>query len=334
MLTKDDVRALVNDLLTMEARELLLQRRPDEYYGWVAPTNDSPGYWIGEQALREKRQAIADVEEALRMANLQASVADSTTEHYAALCKQRSELEATLHDLQLSYSALDSKINAAVEARRDFLIAKRAAKLFVDYYSRAVRLPLNVYVPSVPSDLRKYILRQRAKGVNSPLSTVLLYLVVKNTREHALEHQVNAITGESYLANIPLALASLDLEHDESKPSRQRREVMRALAEEKAAEVAHQNHDPRDALADFHYHGLPEQLGALWIDRNENCCQTCEQPLKTRLIFHAGGYRYAVVCSNYRKGCYIEPMTPPKPTRKEAKDYALVEWAVQSTKAA
>ena len=319
MLTKNDVRSTVHALLREDATAAFLSGDPDAFYGWVKPkTLDDgtvvPGYWLGtaEKAASDHAVAMARIDHERTPADL------DLAERYAAAVRAR--------------DALEHEVEHQITFRREVFIERRVAKEFITAYRKASVLNWNLYHPAIPEDLREYVQRQRARGAVAPTSVVLLYLLVQSTIEHGRTFQVNAPTGENHLVNIPLARTDLDIEAVENEPSKQRRQYIKALQAVRAAETrapAHANGDRRDALADFEYHGLPEQLGALWIDKADGC-PTCGQPLQVKMVHAQHGFRYATVCANYRKGCTNIPKTPIYTTRRAVRDHAVVEWACAS----
>jgi hypothetical protein len=125
----------------------------------------------------------------------------------------------------------------------------------------------------------------------------------------------------------------LDIDESEGNARREKRAYIRELqakAIRDRATPSHENLDPRDALADFEYDGLPEQRGVLWLDKShDNSCYRCKQGLRVRIVHAAPGYRWAKVCPNYQNNpeCHYEEVSPMRATRKELWDWAAVEMA-------
>lgn len=334
MLTKTDVRAMVHALLAEQVADAFLRKQPDEYYGYVPPQTRKdgttvPGYWLGEP---DKQAAKA----AMQQARIDFDCAVTTLEHtdpanaFHAVARAQADAAAAAYYASVRrYEDVALTADRAIEARRQLIIERRVAKLFYRMYQRACKFDWDLYNPAIPEDLRRYVIRQRQRGVMSPTSIVLLYLITQHTIEHGEDFQQLAMSGQDYLVTNPLVTADLDIEAVENEPSKQRKQYLKALQYQLAYEAkppAHENYDQRDALADFEYHGLPEQLGALWLDKDGGC-EKCGTPMRVKMIHAKGGYRYATVCSNYRTGCYLDPQSPIFATRREVRDWAIVEWA-------
>jgi len=332
MLTKDTVRHLVHQLLSDQVEQELLSKNPDMYYGWVAPATDpetgttTPGYWLGEADVAQAEYRVVTAELQLNGVSARLDEADPST---------LAAVEAAKANLRRAIAAVDearSYAERTIEARRHQVINRRVAKRFIQYYRKATTLNWKLYDPAIPEGLRNYALRQLARGPIAPTSIVLLYLIIESTRQHGAEFQTQSLTAYNYLADNPLATAALDIDVPENLPSRAKRAYIRELQAEAIRArkgPAHQNYDPRDVLADFEYHGLPEQLGAMWITKDADCCDHCKQGLRVRMVHAGSGYRYAKVCPNYQEDthCHYELMSPARASRKQLRDWAIVEWA-------
>lgn len=332
MITKQTIRDSVHFILAQRAEAYLLNKNPDVYYGWVAPAQDPetgkevPGYWLGEQDERnaEHRKAMA------YGAVLQAERACRANEPNAD--KRLALAEAGLKAAEQHLDEVRSYRERTIESRRNLLVDRMVAKLFIREYRKSVALEWDLYNPAIPENLRNYVVRQLARPIG-PTSRVYLYLLVQETIQHGEEFTVEAVTAYDYLADNPLVTKMLDIDVPEDQPSAQRRAYVRELqakAIRDRQEPAHPNMDPRDILADFEYDGLPEQLGAMWIDKSpENSCPKCKQGLRVRMVHADVGYRWAKVCPNYADQieCHNEFVSPARATRKELRDWAAVEYA-------
>jgi hypothetical protein len=339
MITKDDVRQLVHTMLAEQIEAELLYRDPDTYYGWVAPAHDpetgrkTPGYWIGQSDIEEATYQVHLAEHNLERADNRLDPTDPASVASRAAAAQN--LTAARQRLDEATTFAD---RMAYE-RRQQVINRRVAKRFLRYHRKALVLDWKLHHPSIPESLRNYTLRQLARKPIAPTSLVFLYLIIESTREHGADFQTESLTTYNYLADNPLAVAALDIDVPENAPSKAKRAYIRELQAEairERQEPAHANRDPRDVLADFEYHGLPEQLGAMWINKDDNCCDQCRQGLRVRMIHSGSGYRYAKVCPNYRQNakCHYETLSPVRETRKALKDWATVEWAADQAQVA
>lgn len=333
MLSKEDVRQAVTALLRLQVEKRLLAKQPDEYYGWVAPATDpetgeaTPGYWLGEadeqQALRRVESATADYQGACRRA-----WGDRDTEE---LQRDIRAAEAVLAAAKANLDEVRSYRERIVEARREELIQRLVARRFVREHRRAKAAEWHLYHPAVSQQLRTYIQLQLARGPLAPVSFVLLWLILQDTIQHGESFQTEALTAYDYLVDNPLATSSLDIDEPEFAVNKQRLAYLRELQAQAIRDrqaPAHENLDSRDLLADFEYHGLPERLGALWIEKGE-CCEHCHQGVRMRIVHEGAGYRYAKVCPNYRDDtqCTYDPCSPLRSTRAELRTWAQVELA-------
>jgi hypothetical protein len=328
MMSKHDVREVVAYLLRQQAEDALQRKNPDVYYGWVPPIDDQPGYWLGEadEKNAEYQLTLAEI-------GYKAAAENTWTDPDNADLLRALELAAVRRDdARAKLDDVKAYRDRVIEARREHLINRRVGKLFLKTYRKAVSLDWDLYNPALPESLREYVLRQRSRPLG-PTSVVFLYLVVQSALEHGADFQTDALTGYDYLADNPLATCLLDVDlTEDDAPAKQRRVYIRELQAQAIRDrkpPAHENKDPRDVLADFEYHGLPEQLGAMWISKDDNCCQQCKQGLRVRMIHCGTGYRYATVCPNFADNaqCHYELESPEFSTRKALKQWASVEWA-------
>lgn len=328
MISKSDLRDAVHFILRQEAEDALLRKNPDVYYGWVPPTDDEPGYWLGAA---DEQQAEYQLD--LAQVAYKAACENTWSDTDNVELQRAVDLAAARRDAaQAKLDEVKAYRERVVEARREQLINRRVAKLFMKTYRKATTLDWDLYDPSIPDSLRNYVLRQLARGPLAPTSMVFLYLTVQSTKQHGEDFQTEALTAYDHLVDNPLATAMLDIDVDDDEPSKQRRAYIRELQAQAVRDrraPAHENKDPRDVLADFEYHGLPEQLGAMWISKDENCCQHCKQGLRVRMVHSGGGYRYATVCPNFAEDrlCHFETESPEFSSRKALRQWATVEWA-------
>jgi hypothetical protein len=324
MISKDAIRDAVYALLYEDANALLARRDPDAFHGWVP---GEPGHWLGQAEEDEARYRVAVAESQYRDA-----VNDSWSDPDNPAVKARVEAaQARQVEAQEALEQVQRYNQDLLAARRATLIHRLVARLFVRNYRRATRLEWDLYNPAVPDSLRRYVSRQLARGELAPTSMVFLYLILRDTVKHGMDYQTEAITGYDYLVDNPLVRGYLDIDATEDEPSRQRREYIRELQAQAIRDrvfTGHANKDPRDLLADFEYAGLPEQLGAMWIDKTD-ACPHCSQGVRIRMVHSGKGYRYAKVCPNYREDpqCAYETLSPVLETRKALRDWAAVEFA-------
>jgi hypothetical protein len=331
MLSKNDIRDAVHFLLREEAEASLLRKDPDVYYGWVPPTDEHDGYWLGEA---DERSAEYQLD--LALVGLKAAGENTWSDpENPALVTAYELAKARVESCRTALDDVKAYRDRVISGRREQLINRRVAKLFLKTYRKAVKLDWDLYNPAIPQSLRDYCLRQLARGPLAPVSVVFLYLSVQSTLEHGADFQTEAITGQDYLIDNPLVSGGLDIDVPEDAPkAKQRRAYIRELQAQAIRDrraPAHENRDPRDVLADFEYHGLPEQLGAMWINKDENCCDHCKQGVRVRMIHTSSGYRYATVCPNFRDEprCHYELESPEFETRKALREWAMVEYATK-----
>jgi len=339
-ITREQVQQSVYVILRQQAETLLLQKTPDEYYGWVPPTLDkktkrvtTPGYWLGEQDDVRARQAVADAEaQVVHTKRLQRRA------HYEHQYAPAEDAAVAQAEEQLSiaqaHAARIQQINAlAITKRRELLIEKKAQSLFIALYRRAMTLKWNLYHPSVSDDLRRYLQFWRKDPHLTPSSVVFLYVTLLETIAHGDSHQTEAISGNDYMAAIPLVRARLNVNACEDQPSRADREYIKALRTQLAYDTrpdAHENLDRRDVLADWRYDGLPDQLGSLWLDKNDGHeCENCHEKLTTKTVHSPKGYALAETCPNHidRPGCTHRPLTPRFATKTDLRDHLCLQWA-------
>lgn len=319
MMTKDDVRNTVYSMLYLEVEEAFASKQPDRYNGWVPEHVDphtgvvTPSHWLGESDLKA-------AEHQLTLAELRAKHASEA---------EQAEADAHVTACQDRLDECKAHVERMVAGYRHRLIDRFVAKRFLTLYRKAKALDWNLYDPSIPDNLRKYVKRQLDRGVG-PVSLVFLYLVVTSTQDHGANFQTESLTTYDYLADNPLAVASLDIDVSERHPAVRKAYVreLRADAIRDRVAPAHPNLDPRDVLADFEYHGLPEQLGSMWIDKDHGCAN-CKQGIRTRIIHHGAGYRWATVCPNYQRNpnCHYDLKSPLMETRQQARDWAYEQLA-------
>ena len=333
MLSKDDVRQAVTAMLREEVEARFLAKEPDMYYGWVAPALDpetdevTPGYWLGAADEAQARQRVEAAEaEYQAAARIQWHDPDNP-----ALQRNVDLALAARQAAQANLDETRSYRERLIEGRREQLISRLVAKRFVRTYRLALVGEWELYHPAVPHDLRMYITRQLARTPLAPTSIVFLWLTLQDTIRHGEAHQTEAVTAYDHLVDNPLAVSSLDIDVPEDQPSAQRRAYLRELQAQAIRDrqpPAHENLDRRDILADFEYHGLPEQLGALWITKDEECPH-CHQGVRVRMVHEGAGYRYVKVCPNYahNERCLYDPCSPLRASRKDLRDWATVEWA-------
>jgi hypothetical protein len=331
MISKTELRDAVAALLCMEAEAQLLRALPDVYYGWVPPTDEVPGHWLGEADERQAQYQL-DLAQVAYKAAAERTWSDSENEDLQQALRlaeaARDAARATLDEVRTHRDRL-------VDAYRTQVLNRRVASLFLKTYRKAIALDWNLYHPAIPESLRAYAQRQLARGPLSPVSVVFLYLSVQSTIEHGEEFQTEAITGYDYLVDNPLAtcLLNIDVPEDGSERALRRAYVkeLQAKAIRDRRADAHENKDPRDVLADFEYHGLPEQLGAMWISKDENCCSHCKQGVRVRMIHSGGGYRYATVCPNFQDDpqCHYEIESPEFSSRKALRSWAMEQVATE-----
>lgn len=335
MLSKDDVRHAVSALLRLEVEDRLQRKLPDVYYGWVSPTADPetgkevPGYWMGDADIKQAEYRLAMAQVRCRAVNHTTWSDDEADE----MRRAQAQADAAVAEAARNLEEVRAFTERAIEARREQLINRRVAKLFLKTYRKAVTMEWDLYNAAVPDSLRRYIQRQLARTPLAPTSVVFLWLVLESTIAHSDDFQTEAITAYNHLASNPLAVAALDIDVPEDEPSAVHRAYVRELQVEAIRDrrkPAHENLDRRDILADFEYHGMPEQLGAMWIEKGESCPH-CKQGLRVRMVNDGPGYRYAKVCPNYAEDaqCSYDPLSPMRATRRELRDWALVEWATE-----
>lgn len=333
MLTKQQVRDAVYALLYQDCEQRLLAKNPDRYYGWVEESVHPdtgevvPAHWLGEQDVKDAEYAAAVAAERVRL-----------TAQFTWANPDDAELLAQYDAARTAAAAAATRVDE-VRSYRDRVVAEKrqqvvdrmVARQFVRVHRLAsvVNWAEQLYNPAVPESLRRYVAKQLTRGPLAPVSLVFLYLTVQSTLEHADDFQVEAVTGYDYLADNPLAVSSLDINTPEDAPaSRQRRAYVRELQASAIRDrmaPAHENHDPRDLLADFEYHGLPEQLKALWITKDEDAsCPHCQQGVRVRTIHDGAGYRLARVCPNYAhdRQCLYDLLSPCLATRRQVRDWA------------
>jgi len=329
MLSKNDIRDAVNFLLRQEVEASLLRQNPDLYYGWVEPTEEQDGHWLGEA---DERSAEYQLD--LALVGYKAAAENTWSDPDNAELQRALDLaQARVDSCRQALDEVKAHRDRLVEARREQYIARRVARLFVKTYHKATRLEWNLYHPAIPQSLREYCQRQLARGPLAPVSIVFLWLTIQSTLEHGEDFQTDAITGEDYLADNPLVTCTLNTNVLETQSQAKHRRAyikelqLQAIRDRRAP--AHENLDPRDVLADFEYHGLPEQLGAMWIDKPDNCCEQCKQGVRVRMIHTSKGYRYCTVCPNFQDDprCTYEPLSPAFSTKKALKQWADVELA-------
>lgn len=354
-ITREQVQQFVHIHLREQAETFMLNKTPDEYYGWVPPETEShdsptlgttvtvitPGHWLGEGDEIRARQAVTDAERLVTVAK--ATLVQAQYEYDSADAEQ-AELDRAQAALRNAKAHLDHtcQVNAyAIEKRRELMIERTAARLFRQNYRVAMTVKWNLYHPAISNDLRRYLKLWSAKRKTlSPSSVVYLYLVMLETIAHGEEFQTNAITGLNYLAQIPLVRSGLDVNACEDQPSLADRQYIDALQSQLRIDLrpdAHESGDRRDARADFQYDGLPDQLGALWLDKNDgNECPTCMDKLVTKTVHSPLGYALAEVCPNHRTrpGCTHRPLTPRFTTKMQLRDHLCIEWALAQTQSA
>ncbi len=341
-ITREQVQQAVYAILRQRAEETILAKTPDEYYGWVPPKKNEqgtvtiPGHWLGEQHETTAKQAVADAEARLAEAKRELHRAryehDNWNVEEAVLVQATAQLTHARD--QLSHV---QRVNAlAIEKRREDMIERRAKRLFLELYRRATTLQWNLYHPAISQDLRRYIKYWREQPGLTPTSVVFLYIVLLETIAHGEMYQTDAITGYDYMAKIPLVRSTLDVNAAEDEPSRADREYTRALQTQIKYDLrpdAHENGDRRDVLADWQYDGLPEQLGALWLDKNDGHeCRNCHEKLVTKTVHNPKGYALAEVCPNHKHkaGCTHRPLTPRFETKTALRDHLCIEWAMST----
>lgn len=348
-ITREQVQQFVHIHLREQAETFLLNKSPDEYYGWVPPVTEShvsptlgetitvvsPGHWLGERDELIARQAVIDAERhlgvataALTRAKYDYENADPEQVVFDAACTALTHAKAHLERTYL-VSAY------AIEKRRALVIERDAARLFKQHYRLAMTTTWDLYHAAISNDLRRYLkFWSKKRTTLSPSSVVYLYLVLLDTIQHGESFQTTAITGLNYLAQIPLVRSGLDVNACEDEPSLADRQYVNALQSELRIDMrpdAHENGDRRDARADFQYDGLPDQLGALWLDKNDgNECPTCGDKLTTKTVHSPRGYALAEVCPNHksRAGCTHRPLTPRFDTKTQLRDHLCIEWAL------
>jgi hypothetical protein len=321
MLTKHTIRDTVYAMLRTDAEELLARQSADFYHGW----DDVTGRWLGQEEL----------ERALHQETLAELFYNTTSSEYDADCQdKRSALEVATYRLEQARERVwevQAYNQRLVEARREQVLHRRVAKMFLRAYRRARSLEWDVYHPSVPESLRSYVQRQLGRGTLSPTSMVFLWLTLADTVKHGEDFQTEAITGCNHLLENPFVRASLNIDAPEDKPTEERRQYVRELQAQMVRdrrERAHESYDPRDALSDFQYDGLPDQLGAMWIDKDD-ACPRCQQGLRIRVLHSGVGYRFVKACPNYADDaeCNYEALSPVVATRKALHEWAAAEWA-------
>jgi hypothetical protein len=334
MLSKKDVRAAVHALLFDMEHDALLRRNPDIYHGWVAPVvdeetgEDTPGYWLGEADERQAEYRLDLAEVAYKTAceatwsNPDDVKTQQAADHARAL---RDEAKAQY------YTTKDHRARVVAD-RRNIVLERRVASRFVKTYRKSMALDWDLYHTAIPESLRRYVMRQLSRPL-SPTSRVFLWLTVQDTIKHGDEFQTEALTAHDYLADNPLVQSYLDIDVPEDEPSRAQRAYVRELQAQAVRDrmaSGHENKDSRDILKDFEYHGLPEQLGAMWIDKGEEQCPHCQQGVRVRMIHSGSGYRYAAVCPNYKDNtqCRFDEVSPKMSSRKALRDWAVVEAAL------
>lgn len=333
MLSKTDIRDSVHFMLRQQADATLYRKNPDVYHGWVPPQTDpntgkvTPGHWLGaaDEELADQR---------LQLAKIAYKDADQATwgNDDPALAKAAKLAEAKVQAAEQRLAEAREHRERLVDGRREQLLNRKIARLFLRAYRESLNLDWDLYNPSVPESLRRYVQRQLSRPLG-PTSRVYLYLLVKDTIQHGEDFQTESLTAYNHLADNPLAVASLDIDVADDEPSRQRRAYVRELQAQAIRDrqpPAHANLDPRDVLADFEYHGLPEQLGAMWITKDgPECCPNCKQQTKVRMVHAGTGFRWADVCPNYRtnKNCRYDVKSPVLESRKALRDWAAVEVA-------
>lgn len=343
-ITREQVTTLVYAHLRERAEAIILANTPDLYYGWRPAKIDKdtgaivrPAGWIGEEDERRARQAVRDANEQLRRATVAQQAAryyhDETPDEDAAVAAATGLL---VHQERELTQVLDV-VTKQIERYRERCIESLANKLFKRTYRRAMNLEWDVYHPAIDNDLRRYVkFWHKKKDQLTPSSVVFLYLIIEESITHAEQFGTTAISGENYLAKIPLVRAGLDVRAAEDEPSLADRQYVDAWQEQlryAARPDAHENGDKRDSLADFVYDGLPEQLGALWLDKNDGHeCPNCHEKITQRTVHNTKGYAIAEVCPNYKHkaGCTHRPLTPRFATKMQLRDHLCIEWALGS----
>lgn len=339
--TREQIQQTVYALLRQKAEEVILSKQPDEYYGYVPPKVDKttgqqiePGYWLGEGDETRAKQAVADAE--YHLAHAKAERRRAAYEHDTCNVEDAVLVQATeqLRCAQDHLSRVRRVNDLAIEKRRELLIEKKAQALFLALYRRATKLEWNLYHPAVSDDLRTYIEFWRKQPGLTPSSLVFLYITLLETIDHGDSHQTEAISANDFMARIPLVRSRLDINATEDQPSRSDREYVKALRAQLAYDTrpdAHENGDRRDVLADWRYDGLPDQLGALWLDKNDGHeCDNCHEKLTKKTVHSPKGYALAEVCPNHKEkpGCTHRPLTPRFATKTELRDHLCIQWAL------
>lgn len=339
-ITRDQVQQCVYVILRERAEDIILRKQPDEYYGWVPDQYTKDGelveraHWIGERDETTAKQALADAQRHLARCQRDQQEAryfhETTPVEDAVLTQAKVQLcEAEAHLAKVQH------VNAlAITKRRELMIERKAKNLFLRLYQKARAVPWDLYHPAVSTDLRRYLTFWKDKPGLTPSSVVFLYLVLQETIAHGESHQVDAITGYDHLAKIPLMRARLDVEACEDEPSRADQEYVRALQAQMRYDArpdAHENGDRRDVLADWQYDGLPDQLGALVLDKNDGHeCANCHEKITTKTVHSPKGYAVAEVCPNHKTkaGCTHAPVTPRFATKTQLREFLCLQWAL------
>ena len=348
---KVTMAAYVRILLTEKAQDIYLRNHEFDYYGWIAkkvpkeldhlPHVDR-GHWLGAAQEEKARQLVVDAEDVVDQARAVAAGLRKQDAEYGAAHATLAKARQQLEDARTHLDEVLTKIQRAIELRRQFRLDKLVSKLFLRYFHRARKLEWNLYDTRLPAGLREYLLIQLRNQKLSPTALVFLWLVVEENLDHGNVFQLKGLGATDYLAQHALAVSSLDINASEDKPSAMERDYVREL-QRPDAEPAHENLDPRTSALDHIYDGLPS-LGVLGgRDEDtvapddprrtpiERTCPTCGTFWKDRTISLRGRYYLVQACDNYATTCRFERLTSGFATRKELNDHLRVHAELRAS---
>lgn len=309
---RDTIQHYVRILLEEKARDVLLRKHEDYYYGWV-DEGDNTGHWLGAAHEHRAKQYLADTEAAYDQARADAAgVTDPTDPRAVAKHQAERDLAKARHQLD----RITRHIDAAIEKRRELRIRKLVTQMFLKYYRRARTQAWPLYDPGVPADIRAYVSRWKDRPTLTPTSLVFLWLVVEECRDHATTMSLQGFGTTDWLAAMPLIQSGLDTDAAEDEPSYAQRQYIRTLQRPDPA-PAHENLDPRDILAGYPYDGHTEDE----TDR----CPTCQGYRRERTIEVRGKYQRAIACDNWATTCAFDTTSPSFKTKQDLRDHLVVE---------
>lgn len=315
-LARQIVGNLVRTMLEEKAKDILLRKYEDWWYGWQGDR------WFGEDKLNQARYRIT-LAEARYNRLLEA---DPTPElvpgsiaalaDLPALTTPNPELIAAQQAItraQQWYDRVTKRVTEAMDRRRQQRIERLVTSLFTRYFRKARTQLWPVYHPAVPADLRNWVLRWKEREDLGPASLVLLWLVIEEAIDHHTTHQLDGLYGSDYLAKVSLVTRHIETDACEDEPTRAERDYVRWL-QRRPPEPAHENLDPRDSRADLVYDG-PSR------DGDEDRCPHCQQFRRERTLEIKGRFGHGVSCERY---CEYSLLSPLFKTKEQLREHQIV----------